>query len=41
MIYDKMERLARYKGLNTNLDTLIDYVLSRDLWALQPGKNDM
>ena len=41
MVFDRMERLAQYKGLNANLDTLIDYVLSHGFDALQPGKNDI
>ena len=38
MIFDKLERLAQYKGLNANLDQLIDYALSNDMKALAPGK---
>lgn len=41
MIFDKMEKLAQYKGLNANLDKLIDFVLSRDIEALNPGRNDI
>lgn len=39
MIFDRMERLAQYKGLNANLDKLIDYILTHDIDALAPGKN--
>ncbi len=41
MIFDRMERLSQYKGLNANLDRLIDFALSRDADALNPGKNDV
>lgn len=41
MVFDRLERLAQYKGLNPNLDTLIDYALSHDLNALVPGRNDV
>ena len=41
MIYDKLERLTMYKGLNPNLDTLIDHVLNLDVNALHAGKNEV
>lgn len=41
MIFDRMERLAQYKGLNANLDKLIDFALSRDFATLAPGRNDI
>lgn len=41
MIFDRMERLAQYKGLNKNLDVLIDYVLNCDFAALIPGRNEV
>ena len=41
MIFDRLERLARYKGLNPNLDKLIDYALSHDLNALTPGRSEV
>ena len=41
MIFDRMERLAQYKGLNANLDTLIDFVLSHEFESLAPGKNEV
>ncbi len=41
MIYDRMERLAQYKGINPNLDTLIDFVLTCDIGALAPGRNEI
>lgn len=39
MIFDRMERINLYKGLNANLDKLIDYVQSHNFAALAPGKN--
>ena len=39
MIFDKLERLIQYKGLNANLDRLIDYALAHDFESLVPGKN--
>ncbi len=41
MIFDKMERLAQYKGLHANLDILIDTVLGRPLDSYAPGKNEI
>lgn len=41
MIFDKMERLAQYKGMNANLDKLIDFVLNNSFDALQPGRNEI
>lgn len=41
MIFDRMERLAQYRGLNANLDRLIDFALGCDAEALVPGKNDI
>ncbi|MDO4867565.1 MAG: YhcH/YjgK/YiaL family protein [Clostridia bacterium] len=41
MIFDKMERLPLYKGLNANLDRLIDYVLACDYDKLAPGRNEV
>ena len=41
MIYDRMERLTQYRGLNANLDKLIDYVLTHDFDSLVTGKNDV
>ena len=39
MIFDKLERLIQYKGLNANLDRLIDFTLAHDFESLVPGKN--
>lgn len=41
MIYDRMERLGQYRGLNANLDRLIDFALSHDFADLTPGKNEI
>lgn len=41
MIFDKLDRLAQYKGLNENLDRLIDFTLAHDFDALAPGKNEI
>lgn len=41
MIFDKLERLAQYKGLNGNLDRLIDFTLAHDFSALNPGRNEI
>ena len=39
MIFDSIERLAQYKGLNANLDKLIDFALAHGFDTLAPGKN--
>ena len=41
MIFDRMERLAQYRGLNRNLDVLIDYALTHAPESLSPGKNEV
>ena len=41
MIFDRMDRLAQYKGISTNLDTLIDFILTHDADSLQPGRNEI
>ena len=41
MIFDRLERLAQYKGLNDNLDRLIDYALAHEFESLAPGKNEI
>ena len=38
MIYDKLSNMGLYKGMNKNLDTAIDFILSNDLHALPLGK---
>ena len=41
MIFDRLERLAQYKGLNGNLDRLIDYAQAHEFESLAPGKNEI
>ena len=41
MIFDRLEHLKMYKGLNDNLDAMIDFVLSTDFARLVPGRNDI
>ena len=41
MIFDKLERLSQYKGLNANLDRLIDFTLSQSLYDLKQGKYEI
>lgn len=38
MIYDKINNIGLYKGINKNLDTAIDYILKNDLLALPIGQ---
>ena len=38
MIYDKLINMGLYKGMNKNLDTAIDFILSHDLNQLPMGK---
>lgn len=38
MIYDKLINMSSYKGMNKNLDTAIDFILSHDLNELPMGK---
>ncbi len=39
MIYDKLSNLNTYKGISSNLDTAIDFILTHDLNTLTTGKN--
>ena len=41
MIVSKIKDLNRYKGLNNNLDTAIDYILKNDLSNLKYGRNEV
>ena len=41
MIVSKIKDLHRYKGLNNNLDTAIDYILKNDLSNLKYGRNEV
>ena len=38
MIYDKLINMGLYKGMNKNLDTAIDFILSHNLNELPLGK---
>ena len=38
MIYDKLINMGLYKGMNKNLDTAIDFILSHNLNELPMGK---
>ena len=38
MIYDKLINMGLYKGMNKNLDTAIDFILSNNLNELPLGK---
>lgn len=39
MIYAKKKELARYLGLNPNLDTIIHFILEKDHSGIAMGKN--
>lgn len=41
MITDLLENLDRYRGLNKNLDTAVEYLRSCDLSALSDGKHEI
>lgn len=41
MIVAKLKDLKRYKGLNQNLDTAIDYILNNNLSDLKYGRNEV
>ena len=41
MIYDTIENARLYKGMNPNLDTAIDFMLSHDLAALPLGRTEI
>lgn len=41
MIFDRLERLSQYKGINANLDRLIDFTLTQDFNALKQGKHEI
>ena len=38
MIFDKIANAGLYKGMNTNLDTAIDFMMRQDLAALPLGR---
>ena len=41
MICDSLEHLGRYRGLDPNLDTAIDYLLTHDISALPDGRTEV
>ncbi len=41
MIYDSMDNLKAYKGLNANLDDAIDWLAAADLESLSEGKHEV
>ena len=41
MIYDAIQNAALYKGMNPNLDTAIDFILTHDLDALPLGRTEI
>ncbi|MTM35655.1 DUF386 family protein, partial [Turicibacter sanguinis] len=41
MIIGKLKDLPRYKGLNQNLDTAIDFISNHDLSTLPLGKTEI
>ena len=41
MICDSLEHLGRYRGLNANLDTAIDYLQTHDISALPDGRTEV
>ena len=38
MIYDTLDQLKNYKGINRNLDTAIDFICNTDITALPNGR---
>ena len=41
MIYTDMKHLARYRGMNKNLDTAIEYLAVNGLHKLEAGRNEV
>ncbi len=41
MIYTDMEHLARYRGINSHLDTAITYLEKKGISGLVPGRNEV
>ena len=41
MIYTKLKYIQDYKGINTNLDKAIDFILNTDLKTLTKGRNEV
>lgn len=38
MIYDTLNNLPNYLGMSDNLDTVIEYIMARDITTLTPGR---
>lgn len=41
MIIGKLKELSRYKGIDKNLDTAIEYITNNDLNVLKYGRNEI
>lgn len=41
MIFDKLSNIKNYLGMNSNLDTAINYILEHDLNTLPMGKTEL
>ena len=41
MIYDKLENIEHYLGINKNLDIAIQYILAHDIHSLSVGRTDI
>lgn len=41
MIFDQLSNLSLYKGMHTNLDTAIDFLLTHDLETLPLGRTEI
>lgn len=41
MIYDHLNNIKNYKGMNPNLDTAIDFILKTDLNTLPEGRTEI
>ena len=37
MIYDTLNNLPNYLGVSDNLDTVIEYIMARDITTCPPG----
>ena len=38
MIYDTLNNLPNYLGVSDNLDTVIEYIMARDITTLHPHR---
>ena len=39
MIYDTLNNLPNYLGVSDNLDTVIEYIMARDITTLPAGRS--